>query len=229
MYKVINPNPENHKYTFVLLHSMCSDDSQFNEFIDYFKTNDNYDYIFKYIKFIFPISPIIDIDYPDNKLFNQNAWYNYYTCYDGKNKVDDIDENQFNYQTKIITEIVNQEANILGNYKNIYIGGESQGGTLIFNILNNLPKNIGGLFCLRSIYMHKYIKLNKKYNKTPIFIYSGTLDNVYTLKLQKKCFKCLEKKCFKIEWTIIENLNHYNTIEKEYNFIINSFIKTLLK
>ena len=159
----------------------------------------------------FPISKKIDIDYPDNKMYNQNAWYNYYTCYDGENKVDDIDEIQFNYQTKLITDIVNQEA-ILGNYKNIYIGGSSQGGTLIFNILNNLPKNVGGLFCMRSIYMHKYTKL-KKYNKTPIFIYSGGLDYIYTLKLQKKCFKYLEKK-FDIEWTIVENLNHYDTIEK---------------
>ena len=226
MYKIIESY--NHKYTFFFLHSMHYDDSEFNTFIEYFKNNKHYSYIFKYIKFIFPNSPIMDIDYPNNKLFDQKSWYNYYTCYDGINKIDKINVDDYNNQTNIIVDLINKEAKILGNYSRIYIGGSSQGGTMIFNILKELSKNIGGLFCLRSIYMYKYTKLNKKLNKTPIFVYSGKLDNIYTLTLQKKCFNILKKKGYKIDWTIIDNLNHHDVIEEQFIFLINSFIKTII-
>ena len=90
MHKIIESY--NHKYTFFLLHSMCCDDSVFNTFIEYFKNNKHYSYIFKYIKFIFPNSPIMDIDYPNNKLYNVSSWYNYYTYYNNISKIDKINK-----------------------------------------------------------------------------------------------------------------------------------------
>ena len=115
MYKIITPNCENHKFTFILLHSMCTNENYFSEFLNYIKKKDSYKFIFNHIKFIFPVSPKIDIDYPNNKLFDQNAWYNYYTCYDGINKIDNIDHNQFQEQSERIVNIVNQEAIILNS------------------------------------------------------------------------------------------------------------------
>ena len=74
--------------------------------------------------------------------------------------------------------------------------------------------------------MDKYIKL-KKNLKTPIFIYSGSQDNIYNLKLQKICFKKLKNRKYDISWTIINNLDHYKILTKEHKFIINNFLKTL--
>ena len=74
--------------------------------------------------------------------------------------------------------------------------------------------------------MHKYIKL-KKNVKTPLYIYSGSKDNIYSFKFQKKCFKKLKKK-FKLHYTIIDNLDHFEIIDKEHDFIINNFLETLL-
>ena len=99
----------------------------------------------------------------------------------------------------------------------------SQGGTLLFNILNNLPESLGGLFCIKSLYMYKYIKL-KKNRATPLYFYSGNKDNVYNLEYQKKCSKLLERK-YKIVWKIVDNLDHYTKIEEEYKFIMGNIGK----
>ena len=39
----------------------------------------NIKYIYNSIKFIFPESPIMDVDYPKDKQYNVKSWYNYYT------------------------------------------------------------------------------------------------------------------------------------------------------
>ena len=209
-----------HKYSLILLHPMYSDTSYFNDYIDYFK---KYWAIVDSIKFIMPESPLMSIDYPDNKQYNIKSWYNYYSCYNNLNKVDKISIEDFNSQTSKIVAIINNESMILKDYKNIFIIGVSQGGTLLFNILNKLPNPLGGLFCIKSLYMYKYIKL-KKNRATPLYFYSGAKDNVYNLEYQKKCSKLLERK-YKIVWKIVDNLDHYTKIEEEYKFIMGNIGK----
>ena len=209
-----------HKYSLILLHPMYSDTSYFNDYIDYFK---KYWAIVDSIKFIMPESPLMSIDYPDNKQYNIKSWYNYYSCYNNLNKVDKISIEDFNSQTSKIVAIINNESMILKDYKNIFIIGVSQGGTLLFNILNKLPNPLGGLFCIKSLYMYKYIKL-KKNRATPLYFYSGAKDNVYNLEYQKKCSKLLERK-YKIGWKIVDNLDHYTKIEEEYKFIMGNIGK----
>ena len=124
-----------------------------------------------------------------------------------------------------MVSIINSEAAILNSYKSLFIIGVSQGGTLLFNILNNLPNPLGGLFCIKSLYMYKYIKLRKN-RATPLFFYSGNKDDVYNLEYQKKCSKLLERK-YKIVWKIVNNLDHYTMIEEEYKFIISAIVKLI--
>ena len=183
-----------------------------------------YSKYFDNIKFIFPNAPILDIDYPNNKQFNVNSWYNYYTCYDNINKIDEINLNDFSNETKRIQKILNNEAILLNSYKNIYLGGVSQGATLVFNILNNINRNIGGIFIIKSLYMHKYINLKQNKN-TPIYIYSGNIDEVYNINFQKKMIEKLSN--YTIYWNIIENLDHGSKILEEDLFIINSFSNNL--
>lgn len=220
---IINPK-YNHRYTFILLHPMCCDFTFFNNFINFFK--EKYIKFFNYTKFIIPNAEKMDVYYPDNKLINVHSWYNYYTCYDGINKLDEINIDEFSYNTKRIINIIDIESKLLKSYKNIYIYGISQGGTLIFNILKNLSKNIGAVFVSKSIYMKKYINLNNN-KKTSIFIYSGKNDQIYKLKFQKKLIKYLEYKKFKINWSIEENIDHFTHSDNEYIFVINNFINTI--
>ena len=218
---IINSNKK-HKYTFIMLHPMYSDSTYFNDYINYFKNNC---IIANTIKFILPQSPLMDVDYPNNKQYCVASWYNYYSCYNNLNKVDKISIQDFNMQTSRLVSIINSESSILNSYKSIFIIGVSQGGTLLFNILNNLPSPLGGLFCIKSLYMYKYIKLRKN-RATPLYFFSGTKDEVYNLEYQKKCSQLLERK-YKIVWKIITNLDHYTKTKEEYKFILERFLKLI--
>jgi len=221
---IIHNSVKKHKYTFIMLHPMCSDATYFNDHIDYFRKVNSA--LANSIKFILPQSPVMDVDYPNNKQYNIKSWYNYYTCYNNLNKLDKINASHFNLQTKKIVAIINNEACVLKSYAKLFIIGVSQGGTLLFNILKFLPQPLGGLFCIKSLYMYKYINL-KTNNSTPLFFYSGNKDNVYSLEFQKKCAKMLEKN-YNINWTIIDGLDHYNKIEDEYDFIFSNFLDSLV-
>ena len=229
---IINPTKKHH-YSFIMLHPMCCDSSYFNDYINYFNNNfynnrknrnnrnnrnntkvDN-------IKYILPESPIIDVDYPNNKQYNIKSWYNYYTCYNNLNKIDIIDVNQYNIESNNIVNIINNEALILGDFKKIFLLGVSQGGTLLFNILNLCSKPLGGIFCIKSLYMYTHTNLNNNY-KTPLYFYSGNKDEIYNLQLQKKSINIL-KKNYKVYWTIIKNLDHHTKIEEEFKFVWHYF------
>ena len=211
-----------HKYTFIMLHPMYSDATYFNDYINYFKNNC---IIANAIKFIMPQSPLMTIDYPHNKQYCVKSWYNYYSCYNNLNKVDKISIQDFNEQTSRLVSIINSEATILNTYKSIFIIGVSQGGTLLFNILNKLPSPLGGLFCIKSLYMYKYIKLRKN-RATPLYFFSGTKDEIYNLEYQKKCSALLERK-YKLIWRIVTNLDHYTKTKEEYKFISDAIDKLI--
>jgi len=220
---IIYNSQKKHKYTFVMLHPMYNDATYFNDHIEYFKKTNSA--LTSSIKFILPQSLQMTIDYPNNKQYNVKSWYNYYTCNNNLSKLDKINIDQFNSETKKIVNIINEEADILKSYKKLFIIGVSQGGTLLFNILKFLPESIGGLFCIKSLYMYKYINL-KQNNATPLFFYSGNKDNIYNLDFQKKCAKLLEPD-YNVNWTIISDLDHYTKIQEEYDFIFSNFILTL--
>ena len=223
---VINASNK-HEFTFILLHPMHCNGDYFNSLVVNFEKNNFSNYIFESIKFIMVNADKIDIDYPNNKLYNISSWYNYYTCNDGIDKIDKINTEQYYIQSNRILNIINNEAFILNNYNRIFLVGVSQGGTLLFDILNNIPRNIGGIFAIKTIYMYKYTKLTNKFINTPIYIFSGNDDNIYTIKFQKKCYKKIINKKYKTKWLIKENLDHNTKSLDEDNFIINNFINKI--
>ena len=220
-YKIIYPI-DKHIYSIILLHGMYCNFNSFDNFLLYFKNHLHYKYIYNNIKFIIPNSPNINLHYSSQIINNVNSWYDYFSYNDGLCKIDKIGTTEFNYQSKNIANIIINEFNILKNNTNIYLVGISQGGTLTFNILNYIPFSIGGIICINSIYMDKYIKLNIKKNKTPINIYSLSKDEIYPFKFQKKCFKLLNKKKFKLKLYINKTNTHCDENIDQYKFILNS-------
>ena len=213
---------KNYSYTFIMLHPMSSDSSYFDEYIEYIKKNNK---IYNKINFILPESPIMDVDYPNNKQYNVKSWFNYYTYNNNIDIIDEISVKDYNLACNTIINIINKEATILGSYKRIFLLGVSQGGTLLFNILNKLEKPLGGLFCIKSLYMYKYVKLTKN-TCTPLYFYSGNKDEVYNLEFQQSCSKLLEKK-YKVTWTIINELNHHEKRIDEYKFVLDNMLLSL--
>ena len=205
-----------------MLHPMGSDSSYFDEYIEYIKNNNK---IYNKINFILPESPIMDVDYPNNKQYNVKSWFNYYTYNNNIDIIDEISVKDYNLACNSIITIINREATILGSYKRIFLLGVSQGGTLLFNILNKLEKPLGGLFCIKSLYMYKYVKLTKN-TCTPLYFYSGNKDEVYNLEFQQSCSKLLEKK-YKVTWTIINELNHHEKRIDEYKFVLDNMLLSI--
>jgi predicted esterase len=132
----------------------------------------------------------------------------------------------FERSSERIINIIYNEAFILNKFKSIYLVGVSQGGTLLFNILNKLPRSVGGIYCIKTIYMDKYIKL-KNNKKTPLFIFSGARDTIYNYKFQKICYEKLKKRKYNINYTVINDLDHYSISNYEHKFIIHNFINNL--
>ena len=81
----------------------------------------NLNYIYNSIKFIFTDTQIMDVDYPNNKQYQVNSWYNYYTCYDNLNKIDKINIEDFERSSERIINIIYNEAFILNKFKSIYL------------------------------------------------------------------------------------------------------------
>ena len=217
-----------HKYTLIMLHPMFSSSEYFDDCYNYFNSQIDISNIFNSIKFVLPNAPNINIDYPDNKIYNKPSWYNYYTCYDNIADIDIINKQDYEYQTDRILDIVHNEAFLLNGYNNIFIAGVSQGGTLLFNILNKLPCKIGGIFCIKSIYMYKYTKFDFNI-ETPIFIFTTIDDDIYNYKLQKISFNKIKNLSYNFKWRKVKNISHNEYSEEENIFIKNNFIVIINK
>lgn len=202
-----------HIYTFILLHGMNMDISFLFKIV---KKLQKYN---KNLKIILPIAEKININWSHSIEYNISSWYNYYTCYDNLFKHDKININQFNKYTKNINTLLDREINIIKNSKNLVIGGVSQGGTLAFNIGINYHSKIGGIIGIHTIFMNNVIVLKKNYNNIPIFLFSGTNDNIYNIKFQDYSLETLREKYFKIFWFIEKNLEHCKYSKNELKFL----------
>ena len=220
--KIIFPKNK-HLFTMILLHGMNSDVNSFNNFLNFFKSNIFFKDYFNSVKFIIPQSPTINVYYPNNTIYNCHAWYNYYTQYDGLEKIDKISVNDFQKSTQRILKIINKEKKIINN-KNIYLIGVSQGGTLIFNILKFLNFPIGNTFIIDSIYMYNYINLNQ--SKTSINIIAHYLDEIYTYNFQKYCLTYLTNNKINYNLLTIDTGYHAEESIEQFIYILNNiFIK----
>jgi len=215
---ILNPKKK-HIFTFILLHGMSSNNNSFDNFLHFFENNSPYKIYFNNTKFIIPASPVINVHYPQQTLYNINSWYDYYTQYDGKNKIDKINTYQFYQQTTRLLSLIKTESNLIKN-KNIYCIGISQGGTLLFNILKFLKFKIGAIIPIDTIYMNNYIKLN--FTFTPIFILTHYHDEIYPFQLQNKYYNLLRKKNITINQTILYHGYHAEESLYQFKFILNS-------
>ena len=197
---IINPIDE-HKYTLILLHGMYSNP---NDLLDISKILKN---TFNFLKIILVHSPIIDIDWPDGKECNVNSWYNYYTRNDNLMEHDNINKIQFKEQYLRIDKIIKNENRLIKN--NVILGGYSQGGTLVYDIVLNSNNLIKAGFIFHSVFMDNIIQINNIKNiQIPIFIVSGKKDNIYNFKLQEQMINLLKSTNVPIYWKILNNIGH---------------------
>lgn len=215
--------PKNiHKFTLILLHGMNMNITTL------YKTIKKLQYYNKNLKVILPIADEMNINWPNGIEYNILSWYNYYTRYDNLFKHDNINIYDFEKQTNNIYNLLDKEIDILKNSKNIIIAGISQGGTLAFNIGINYKYKLAGIIGIHTIFMDNTIVFKNNYNNIPIFLFSGSNDNIYNVKFQNESLNILREKKFKIFWEIENNLGHCKYTKNEFKFLNNS-IKYLCK
>lgn len=215
--------PKNiHKFTLILLHGMNMNINTL------YKMVRKLQYYNKNLKIILPIAEKININWPNGIEYNISSWYNYYTRYDNLFKHDNINIDDFEKQTNNIYNLLDTEVNILKNSKNIIIAGISQGGTLAFNIGINYKYKLAGIIGIHTIFMDNVIFFKNNYNNIPIFLFSGSNDNIYNIIFQNKSLNCLNEKNFKIFWQIEDDLGHCKYSKNESKFL-NTSIKYLFK
>ena len=200
-----------HLYTIIMLHGMYSDNKSFNELVNLIsKENSN-------IKIILPNAPIRDIDWPQGKEKNVRAWYNYFTCMDGKLEHDTIDIDHYKMEIIRIKNIINNEINIIPS-TNIIVLGESQGGTIVSGLALEIENTLGGFILLDTVFMDNIIQVKTKPDN--IYIYSSEMDEVYTIELQKISVKKLElETCIK-KWYVDKNVKHSDIGSRRDKFIL---------
>lgn len=212
---VIEPSKK-HLFTVIILHSMYHDYTEFMSILNN-KLNNN-------IKFIFPDSPLRDINWPNGTEYNVKSWYNYFTNYSGTDKFDKIDIEQFNDMTIWIKTIIDNEIKNLKNPKNIILVGSSQGGALALNIALTYNEILGGVICLRSCLLN-YTPVKIEMNELPIYLFVAEKDNIYSSKLTGKAFKRLTDKNYKVIMHIEKNLNHTDNNINESIFLKKSILQ----
>jgi predicted esterase len=213
---------DEHKYTLILLHGMNTSNKSLFSLTDQIHENN------KNIKICLPNAPKRTITWPTGVEYGINSWYNYFTCYDGLMKHDEIDILHFSEQVKRIYKIMDKETKILnGKSENIIIGGVSQGGTVALHVGLNYSKKIGGVIGIHTTLMDNITHVTNQSQKFPIYLFSGAKDNIYNIKLQNQSLRELRELKYRIFWQVERKLGHCKYSKKENMFIIDS-IKGIL-
>ena len=190
------PKTSKYTHTFIWLHGL-GDSPQ--SYLDYFVSNE---IVPKTTKIILLCAPYASVTCFNN--FKANSWFDMYTGNPQTEKdynFEDVQKNSLR-----IFDIIEKESIALNNnYKNIYIGGFSQGAMLSLYIGLSYKKQIGGIIACSGILFPQTNIINKETN---VFIGHGIDDSRINIDLALKSYKPI--------------LNFDNVQMKKYNFLDHS-------
>ena len=190
------PKTSKYTHTFIWLHGL-GDSPQ--SYLDFFVSNE---IVPKTTKIILLCAPYASVTCFNN--FKANSWFDMYTGNPQTEKdynFEDVQKNSLR-----IFDIIEKESIALNNnYKNIYIGGFSQGAMLSLYIGLSYKKQIGGVVACSGILFPQINIINKDIN---IFIGHGINDSRINIDLALKSYKPI--------------LDFDNVKMKKYNFLDHS-------
>ena len=165
------------------------------------------------IKYICPQAPTRYIFCYSEK---EPAWYNYYTdfCY----KEEEINYTDVNNMTNELKKYIDIEAEKLdGDYKKIFIAGNSQGACQAIHLGLSIKQNIGGILSFRGHMLSKTPLDNKQF----IWASHGEQDDAIGYEVAKKSYDVLDKKGYTIHFHKDKYMDHYEHNEKEFDSCCN--------
>lgn len=150
-----------------------------------------------------------------------NSWYDI-KSFSGADSIEEADVHKSFYRVKKIID--NEVKNVNNDYKNVFVGGFSQGGSMSIHVGLTAPYLLGGIVCL-SGYMFPFTSYEEDKKDLPIFIGHGSDDELIPEKKAKESFKNLLNKKGNIVYKSYD-VGHsidYQELEDVKNFI-NKFI-----
>lgn len=199
--KIDTISPEfNHLKTVIYLHSLNQSYSEIQHITNCLKSKK------RGLKIIIPYADKIDITWSNGISEKVNSWYNYYTWNDNLYKHDSINIKQFNYNSSIIKNLIEKEAELIDPQK-IFVIGMSQGGTIAIDACLKLSFTIKKIVCIDTIFLDSYFE--GSYSKQTFNVFQSIKDNVYNPIFQDICYKkLLDNNC-------IVTKNRYNFFHTE--------------
>ena len=128
-------------------------------------------------------------------------------------------QGQLGSQTRRLHAILDREAALLGgDSSKVVLAGASQGGTVALHAMLSYPRALGALICLRTTLVDTVsLPKNKRYSNstTPVFVFTGDEDNVYTPQLQERSYSRLSEAGYPVEYHTEPNCNHWEYSRNE--------------
>lgn len=189
------PPEGNHTHTVIFLHGLYSSSGDFVEIPEAFHS---LKVSRKGIKFIFPNAPRRDICWPDGPEKNVSAWYNYYSDRSGRTRDDQIDMPELTESAGRLNRIIDKEASAIGGVSRVIVGGHSQGGTIAAHAAFTNRRPLGALIMMRTVLMNVTARLLDKALLVPVFVFRGTMDDVYIATLTNRRLDVLRENHFSV-------------------------------
>lgn len=162
----------------VLLHSMYSSPHEFDELAEYLLGIG--------CNVICIGSPLRDLHWEHPAEVAVPTWYDYFTRRDGAADHDLINRRHLEHECDRVVDKISSLP------RPVFLGGVSQGATLVYHILASRNVELAGAMCARSTFMHTLVPDNTRVStRTNLLVFRGGADEIYNVELQSRALESL--------------------------------------
>ena len=151
-----------------------------------------------------------------------NSWYDILSFERGKDSISETDvvKNSLRIRKCIETEAKAQEIN--NDFKNIFLGGFSQGCCMALYVGMYFPHNLGGIVGLSGL-LFPFTELNENKKNLPILLSHGEWDSVIPFSVSYESYERLFNGNYNIQFHKFraEHTIDYTTMDEMKNFLKN--------
>ncbi len=122
-----------------------------------------------------------------------------------------IDKKSIDNSTKVIHREIKDQYNLLGDYKNVYLGSFSQGGCMSLHSALTLEEELGGVISFNG-FKFDFTPVDKKKERLKILAINGMLDDTVIVREARRSFSVIKKHFKDIKF--IEEVGLYHTFSK---------------
>lgn len=173
--------------TVIMLHGLGADAGDLSALAPYLQTKQNN------IRFIFPNAPLLPVSLNGGMLMP--AWYDIL----GLTEDSEQDETGIRKAKEQIEVLIHQEKEKGIPYRNIFLGGFSQGGALALFAGLHCSEKIGGIIGL-STYLPIADKLMPRHQALSVFMAHGQFDHVVPMRWAKMAVDALQQFGCNVVW-----------------------------